>query len=1058
VEKNTLAPTDSQGKNNRGKPVVDSLGPISIGAPIDLVIESLTKSSRSAETLSATFEANRAAWLELTAALNKWTAEIERANRPEMFEITGFTKDNGLLTKKIGLSDDGRIRSDSSQCLLARGVAWRYLVDSLTAFADFITNNIASNEAIALGVLRPGLPESARVFTKHRHAKLKSAVNVIARTRDFVEYRRGRPALVLLDIDIKAMPEAVRVLIDDLGGVWPALVHVFPDLASSGHVIRASTSSNIRLKETGELITDIGGYHIYVLVRDGADIERFLKTLHEKCWLHSLGWLAVGAAGQLLKRSLVDCMVGPPEHLAFEGSAILDVALTQDPRPAVATEGPALDTAALHSLTVVEKAEVAKLQAIEAQRLTHRCVKARERFIAKKAGSIAERTGCTIEATRRTVERWADGILLSDIPLDFDDDEFAGCTVDDVLANPTRFLHATLADPIEGVRYGRCKAMIMQRADGTAWIHSFAHGRTVYELRYGTGRIEVILQATSDDEVVNVFVKLVVDGDIDDHDRHRLRDAISKRTNIGVRVIDRMIATAIGERAAKRKEEERIRADAERTDPRPRLKVPPTDAPWNPVVDAINEVLGSSTADEPPMVNIEGCMTQVRRRRIVNMHTLTVAGANAEEATATRLPSPEQTLLTVADNPAVAGLIEDHIDYVDGKGRSVHLPMPFVNYYRSNQPNSHALPAVAAVATLPIVLPNATILSGPGLVRDRSIIFRVPDELRSLIPSVAECTPDAVRTAMNFLTDVWLADVATDYRGKCTLITTAMSIIERTELPKRVAYSLTAGQAASGKTTAINMVSVGVLGVLAAAAAWSQSPEERRKSVFACLSGAPPLVVWDNIPNGMSISCPTIEASLTSAQISDRVLGESDWRTVPATTIHCFTGNNIFTKGDLASRDLSIRLNVDRLDPENRPFKHADPIAWTLMNRGAILRALYVVMLGNPRLRDGSNLDSAETRFKEWHHLIGSAVENGAKLCAERDENASAISFKDMFFKIRTGEEQGADRAVLLTMLIATWPKGFSSSELSDFLDDYSSRALPHCVESRKGLFTRDKP
>jgi len=108
------------------------------------------------------------------------------------------------------------------------------------------------------------------------------------------------------------------------------------------------------------------------------------------------------------------------------------------------------------------------------------------------------------------------------------------------------------------------------------------------------------------------------------------------------------------------------------------------------------------------------------------------------------------------------------------------------------------------------------------------------------------------------------------------------------------------------------------------------------------------------------------------------------------------------------------------------------------MNRGAILRALYVVMLGNPRLRNGSNLDSAETRFKEWHHLIGSAVENGAKLCAERDENASAISFKDMFFKIRTGEEQATGRAVLLTILIATWPKGFSSSELSGFLDDYS--------------------
>ena len=31
--------------------------------------------------------------------------------------------------------------------------------------------------------------------------------------------------------------------------------------------------------------------------------------------------------------------------------------------------------------------------------------------------------------------------------------------------------------------YGRCVAKILRRPDGTPWIHSFAHGRTVYELK-----------------------------------------------------------------------------------------------------------------------------------------------------------------------------------------------------------------------------------------------------------------------------------------------------------------------------------------------------------------------------------------------------------------------------------------------------------------------------------------------------------------------------------------------------------------------------------------------
>ena len=73
--------------------------------------------------------------------------------------------------------------------------------------------------------------------------------------------------------------------------------------------------------------------------------------------------------------------------------------------------------------------------------------------------------------------------------LPFDDPELAGCTVADVLADPERYEGETLADPLEGVDYGRCSAMIMRRDDGTPWIHSFAHGRTVYELKYDAGAV-----------------------------------------------------------------------------------------------------------------------------------------------------------------------------------------------------------------------------------------------------------------------------------------------------------------------------------------------------------------------------------------------------------------------------------------------------------------------------------------------------------------------------------------------------------------------------------------
>ena len=104
------------------------------------------------------------------------------------------------------------------------------------------------------------------------------------------------------------------------------------------------------------------------------------------------------------------------------------------------------------------------------------------------------------------------------------------------------------------------------------------------------------------------------------------------------------------------------------------------------------------------------------------------------------------------------------------------------------------------------------------------------------------------------------------------------------------------------------MISVAVLGRRAAAAAWSPSEEERRKALFAYLGEGVALLVWDNIPRGAVISCPSIEKALTAETYKDRILGVTETRTVPASTVHVFTGNNIAPRGDMASRSLTARL------------------------------------------------------------------------------------------------------------------------------------------------------
>ena len=86
----------------------------------------------------------------------------------------------------------------------------------------------------------------------------------------------------------------------------------------------------------------------------------------------------------------------------------------------------------------------------------------------------------------------------------------------------------------------------------------------------------------------------------------------------------------------------------------------------------------------------------------------------------TKLPSPEQWVLSRMDERECAELIEQHIDFYvesdDGFRRSVHLPTEFVRHYR--QRHDGALPTVVAVATSPLVLADGSLVMRRLLLLD----------------------------------------------------------------------------------------------------------------------------------------------------------------------------------------------------------------------------------------------------------------------------------------------------------------------------------------------------
>jgi len=166
--------------------------------------------------------------------------------------------------------------------------------------------------------------------------------------------------------DRKGMPEHVAHTLDTKGGFCPALISMWPDLGGTARVSRASTSAGLIDTRTGNPFGYAGGQHVYLLVQDGADIPRFLRDLHDRCWLNGLGWYIIGAVGQLLERSIIDRMVGGPERLVFENAPVLEPLLGQEcgSRAPLWSSGSSLDTGTTFSpLTPVDIARLKPLAA-----------------------------------------------------------------------------------------------------------------------------------------------------------------------------------------------------------------------------------------------------------------------------------------------------------------------------------------------------------------------------------------------------------------------------------------------------------------------------------------------------------------------------------------------------------------------------------------------------------------------------------------------------------------------------------------------------------------------
>lgn len=500
-----------------------------------------------------------------SASLRRGSASTRHEYAP--IEITIFNNTNNKsISKHIFLNDEKKVVSDGSHCAISRGTAQRFVCALAQEFADMISH-LQPHAAIALGRLRPDIGDSAPLVAEKYLNSEKQGT--ISRTQKYIGYRKGSPAVMLLDFDQKAMTPANKKRLEELGGFEGAIAHIIDGYSKVARVIRRSTSSGLYNDETGETYGDSGGLHLYLFVADGDDTERALKVLQQRSWLLGLGWIYVSAAGSLLVRSIVDVSVETPERLVFEGSPTLDQPLAQRERPADATEGALLDTRkALQNLSSVEKQEYERLVAeakLAAKPDAEKVVKKAIEKAVKEAVANGIPEARARAAAEKTYSNNANRVLLPTQIFLFDNPEIGKVTGADILTNPKRFDGETLADPLEV--YDAAGSIMRNRAicligkqHGDVLIYSQLHGGLRYILRHDLESLREIILTTPKESLVAVFIRALVAGGADSpvsqSDESILVSEVAKKSGAGKRAINTEIAEARDRRNSSRKSAE----------------------------------------------------------------------------------------------------------------------------------------------------------------------------------------------------------------------------------------------------------------------------------------------------------------------------------------------------------------------------------------------------------------------------------------------------------------------------------------------------------------------
>lgn len=369
---------------------------------------------------------------------------------------------------------------------LIRGQATCESVEDITAFADLVTS-LRASQALIYGRMNRGL-EMAPVLTRDEFAELsdEEKTRAVTRTKDHFDWSE-EAGIWQVDIDVRAdgtvlQPDDFLTLLDE---------HL-PEAAGVPRMLLPSASSHIHDTATGEDLTGLRGYRLYMPIDNCSLIPGVARTFDLRLKAAGHGYIAISKNGHMRTKSPIDLAVYTPCHLDFASGADCGPGLEQRrgaPR-LINADGPALPAASVVLSTETEAAAEAAITALRAEREPEA-----QRIAADwRRARVAELTaaGTDPASASRIVSHADRGELVGDFVIEVMNPQTKRLepqTVSALLADPKWFDGWLTRDPLEPDYDGDRLVGKLLLSARPPRLKSHAHGGTDYILRPEAGGV-----------------------------------------------------------------------------------------------------------------------------------------------------------------------------------------------------------------------------------------------------------------------------------------------------------------------------------------------------------------------------------------------------------------------------------------------------------------------------------------------------------------------------------------------------------------------------------------